>query len=488
MGGYLSQPITDKHSDAGVSGRYQWAASEMQGWRTNMEDAHIAGPILSAEQGEAAEEGAPSLFAVFDGHGGQEVAKFCAAHLPELLKSRLHDVGPSGAGTTAAAAAAADALKQSFHKLDDLLRLPAAEDELRLLRNGTSDASDDGGPTGGFSTGSTGSSTTSAGAPSPKRKAADLLQASIQEDLSSAKKRGSLSRDDAQRVMVKMMLLKKLEAQAERAGAALEDTSGATTTTTTGGEDGDTGDDREVSDEFKSLVEDTRGETTQPPLPTTTTTTTAADNVGCTAVSALVFPAPHNRVVVANAGDSRCVMSRAGRALNLSEDHKPNDDTEKRRIEAAGGYVEEISTHNGARMQYRVNGNLNLSRSLGDLNYKRRTDLGPEQQVISGSPDVMEQPLTAEDEFLVLACDGVWDIMSSQECVDFVRERLVASSTASHTNAGGDDEKPTSSSLVEIAEQVFDHCITEDPKLTQGLGADNMTCVIVLLKPVEQFE
>ena len=74
---------------------------------------------------------------------------------------------------------------------------------------------------------------------------------------------------------------------------------------------------------------------------------------GCTACLALIRG---NKLYVANAGDSRCVLSRSGKAIDLSVDHKPEDTTEKKRIDKAGGFV----TPDG-----RVNGNLNLSRAIG---------------------------------------------------------------------------------------------------------------------------
>lgn len=381
----------------------------------NMEDAHIAGPVICSPQFP---KGA-SLFAVFDGHGGQEVASYCALHLPEQLEAKMK---------AESHISAAEAMKQSFHELDVRLRTEEGDREIARLR--------------GQKEGSTPGSGSPLSMPTPKRKAVSLLQSSIQGDLTSAKDRGSLSREDAQKMMVKMMFLKRLEARAGRIS------------------------DEERTSSSGSLSEgrEDDGEDPTPPK--------AADNVGCAAVSALVFPAPRRRVIVANAGDSRCVLSRAGgQAVNLSFDHKPQEEAEKQRIEAAGGYVEEIPTHNGARTQYRVNGNLNLSRSLGDLSYKRRRDLPPESQVISGSPDITETELTDDDEFLVLACDGVWDIMTSQSCVDFIRPKLM--------NKAG---------MKEIAEQILDHCMTDDPKENQGLGADNMTCIIVLLKPPEEFK
>lgn len=78
---------------------------------------------------------------------------------------------------------------------------------------------------------------------------------------------------------------------------------------------------------------------------------------GCTAVVALIRD---DKIYVANAGDSRCVLCQAGKAVDLSFDHKPEDDIERTRIEAAGGKV----TNDG-----RVNGGLNLSRALGMICY-----------------------------------------------------------------------------------------------------------------------
>eukprot|EP00434_Breviolum_minutum_P019990 symbB.v1.2.017634.t1/scaffold1340.1/size241236/19 len=123
-------------------------------------------------------------------------------------------------------------------------------------------------------------------------------------------------------------------------------------------------------------------------------------------------------VITANAGDSRAVMCRGGQAVELSYDHKPASETEKKRIEASGGYLEDSA--GGAR----VNGNLNLSRAIGDLEYKKRSDLKPEEQTICSTPDVIVRELTPEDEFIVLACDGIWDVLSNQGICDFVRPRL----------------------------------------------------------------
>ena len=88
-------------------------------------------------------------------------------------------------------------------------------------------------------------------------------------------------------------------------------------------------------------------------------------NAGCTAVVVLITK---TEIYCANAGDSRAVMSKKGKAKDLSTDHKPDLPNERRRIERAGGSVEEN----------RVNGVLALSRSLGDFEYKSNTILKPQ--------------------------------------------------------------------------------------------------------------
>ena len=69
---------------------------------------------------------------------------------------------------------------------------------------------------------------------------------------------------------------------------------------------------------------------------------------------------------------------------------------EKARINAAGGFVD----------FGRVNGNLALSRAIGDFEFKKSADLSPEQQIVTAYPDVVTHEISEDDEFLVIACDG----------------------------------------------------------------------------------
>jgi len=186
------------------------------------------------------------------------------------------------------------------------------------------------------------------------------------------------------------------------------------------------------------------------------------DWVGCTCVVCLVRP---DVLIVANAGDSRAVLSRSRQAVPLSEDHKPNLPTEHERIRQAGGQVDRRQV--GPMVQYRVNGNLNLSRSIGDLEYKKNTRLQPCEQMICSTPDVSTFKREVGDEFLIVACDGIWDVLGNQDAVDFVHERLQACLR---------NGRPLSS----IMEEMLDHCLSPDLNMTNGLGGDNMTAMLVV--------
>lgn len=73
----------------------------------------------------------------------------------------------------------------------------------------------------------------------------------------------------------------------------------------------------------------------------------------------------------------------------------------------------------------RVNGSLNLSRALGDFEYKMNKTLPAEEQMVTALPDVRSTRLQEGDEFLLLACDGIYDVMENQQAIDFIRERLL---------------------------------------------------------------
>jgi protein phosphatase 2C family protein 2/3 len=182
---------------------------------------------------------------------------------------------------------------------------------------------------------------------------------------------------------------------------------------------------------------------------------------GCTAVVALVNP---ERIVVANAGDSRAVLCRGGWPVALSQDHKPHLRSEVDRIKRAGGYVVHMDNDLGGP---RVMGDLNLSRSLGDHRHKTDDTLPPKNQIITAEPDVRTFLRQPNDEFMIIACDGVWDVLSNDDVCQFIRQRLVQQ----FANAAVP--------LSKILEDLLDQCVSPDLNRTMGRGGDNMTAVLV---------
>ncbi|EMC98100.1 hypothetical protein BAUCODRAFT_32096 [Baudoinia panamericana UAMH 10762] len=135
----------------------------------------------------------------------------------------------------------------------------------------------------------------------------------------------------------------------------------------------------------------------------------------------------------ANVGDARIVLCRNGKALRLSYDHKGSDENEGKRIAGAGGLI----------LNNRVNGVLAVTRALGDAYMK---------DLVTGHPYTTETVIQPDiDEFLILACDGLWDVCTDQEAVDLVRNIQ--------------DPQAASKALVEHALARF--------------STDNLSCMIV---------
>jgi protein phosphatase 1G len=170
-------------------------------------------------------------------------------------------------------------------------------------------------------------------------------------------------------------------------------------------------------------------------------------NKGCTAIVVLIR---NNEIFVANAGDSRCILNRNGVAVSLSTDHKPSLVNEKNRILEAGARI----------IEGRINGGLNLTRSIGDFKYKNIPNLPKDRQSVICEPEIVRVNLEDGDKFLVIGCDGVWERIGSQDCVNIVQEKI-----------------DKGFGLGVIAEEVLDRAIA--PKVTNGLGCDNMTIIIV---------
>lgn len=153
---------------------------------------------------------------------------------------------------------------------------------------------------------------------------------------------------------------------------------------------------------------------------------------GSTAATAILVG---NHLYVANVGDSRAVISKAGRAIALSDDHKPNRSDEQKRIEDAGGVV----TWSGT---WRVGGILAMSRAFGNRLLKR---------FVVADPEIQDQEIDGDLEFLILASDGLWDVVPNEHAVAFVMDE--------------DGPEAAARKLTEIA-------------FRRG-SADNITCIVV---------
>ncbi|KAH9310727.1 hypothetical protein KI387_025762 [Taxus chinensis] len=130
---------------------------------------------------------------------------------------------------------------------------------------------------------------------------------------------------------------------------------------------------------------------------------------GTTALAALIVG---RTMIVANAGDCRAVLGKRGKAIEMSRDHKPNCSIERSRIESLGG-----SVYDGY-----LNGQLSVARALGDWHMKGAKG---SSCPLSAEPELREVVLSEEDEFLIIGCDGLWDVMTSQCAVSIVRRELM---------------------------------------------------------------
>jgi len=332
----LSQglPQTDKSTERGrcTQQQIEFAVSGMRGFRQNMEDQHLYCTNVPVEGQPIDCLSDHSLFAVFDGHGGQYAAKFCAAHFLRILSQRaelssyvqLNKIGAKSRCDTNGISLLKFALGNSFLQIDQ-----------------------------------------------------ELTEKQIQINEVNRKEREQ-----------------KAQAKADATGVP------------------------------------------QPVL--------LAERSGSTSVVVLLTP---SHIICANAGDSRAILRRGGKVLPLSFDHKPSDVPEKQRIVDAKGEVK----------SKRIDGDLAVSRAMGDHIYKADTTRKALKQKVIAAPDILVYPRNhISDEFIVLACDGLWDVASNKQCSDFIQSLLSHGET----------------DLASICEEALDTCLERNSR-------DNITLLMV---------
>ncbi|CAL0321858.1 unnamed protein product [Lupinus luteus] len=188
----------------------------------------------------------------------------------------------------------------------------------------------------------------------------------------------------------------------------------------------------------------------------------APETVGSTAVVAIICS---SHIIVANCGDSRVVLCRGKEPMALSVDHKPNRDDEYARIEAAGGKVIQWNGH-------RVFGVLAMSRSIGDRYLK---------PWIIPEPEVMFLPRAKDDECLILASDGLWDVMTNEEVCDIARRRLLLWHKKNGLELPSERGEGIDPAAQAAAEYLSNRALQKGSK-------DNITVIVVDLKAQRKFK
>jgi len=181
------------------------------------------------------------------------------------------------------------------------------------------------------------------------------------------------------------------------------------------------------------------------------------DTSGTTVVAAIITrPRPSEYCMhLAHCGDSRAVLC-ASNQLTCSEDHKPDRPDETDRIEAAGGMVFPIGAG-----PMRVDGALAVSRAMGDFHYKP-PEMAPGRCKVTALPEVQTIANCAPGDWLLLACDGVFDVMQNEDVHGFVSSRL-------------DSANPGSTDGGAILVELLEHCLEKGSR-------DNCTACLVQLR------
>ena len=189
-------------------------------------------------------------------------------------------------------------------------------------------------------------------------------------------------------------------------------------------------------------------------------------------------------LIAANVGDSRAVLSRSGHAIELTKDHKPNDPLERERVENLGGEVrwcgpvhpktgkpiirKKKNGKCGVNGVYRINGNLALSRAIGDRS---------ERPLVSSQVDIKYFKLDdKQDEFVILASDGLWDVFtSSQDVIDFCHNVLDQAADDKRSTQNRTQMKYHKEKMDGLAQIVVEEA-------TRRGSMDNISAVVISLK------
>jgi serine/threonine protein phosphatase PrpC len=366
---FLEEPVITKFTEGGKDGAehslIKYACSEMQGWRSHMEDKHVLNPPLIHKGKRVLAD--HHLFAVFDGHGGGFASQFCGDNLARALMEQ-----------------------EEWDAYLKLLPSTSSCSNKNLRRNSAFGVK--------------------------------LLKSALNKTF-----------------LVLDARLK--DAQCGRRFDQLGELQNILSIAL--------GQNNRIHECFRQGTVDNHMINTfsKDPPPSLSGTNVQLERSGTTGVIVLITP---DHIICANVGDSRAILARNGVALPLSFDHKPSNDVEVTRVDKSGGFV-----RNG-----RVDGDLAVSRALGDFSYKKNESFssGEKHLRVSAVPDILVHTRDAsKDQYIVLACDGIWDRLTNRDCAKLIRKLV-------------QEEGETDIGLV--CEEVIDTCLELDSR-------DNMTCCVV---------
>lgn len=430
MGSFLDKPKTEKTNESGHGNELRYGLSAMQGWRIEMEDAHCS--VIGLP-------GSPldkwSFFAVFDGHAGGTVSKYAAKELlntilatdPELFeelaqiyqehhqeqekeRQQQKKLNESSSFLSSKSTTTTEKNKNDSNKNhdDNSFIKNCKEDESR----GSSNSKNSNNNTNFNNNNDDKTTTTNSNGESPTQN----------ENTTNNEEEQKTNKNDSNN----------------------HKTTNSTSTTTTNGIQAPKKFTKIYESRLKEAIRkafldiDVHMRSALPELDR------GEDKSGSTAVACLISP---SHVYLINCGDSRAILASGQQVALGTHDHKPINPCERERIQNAGGSV----------MIQRVNGSLAVSRALGDYEYKSVEGRGPCEQLVSPEPEIYsKERCEVNDEFVILACDGIWDVMSNEELREYCHSRL-----------------RVSNDLVKISNEVLDMCLSKGSR-------DNMSLIIVL--------
>ncbi|OAF71442.1 hypothetical protein A3Q56_00788 [Intoshia linei] len=363
MGTFLSSPKLDKHEEVGHAMNMSFATCSMQGWRLSMEDDYC---ILTSIEGYPGW----SFFAVFDGHGGAAASKYCAKHLfkhiylyLKLAKIDENYTTPEQSSTTSQQTTNSKAESENSKDEHDSVE----GNDFEYFTSNTY----------------------------RKESAFDAFE----DDVSRCIKKGFLSFDD------EMRQNKDFSSGIDRSGSTVI----CILVTKNDIFIANCGDSRVIV----KLADNSSLLKSKFDFLDKFKENTAGD---CSLENEILTTSPDYK----RQAEGELQYKDNGFTFGLNRsifytiDHKPTTTTERARIQKAGGVVA------GGRVNY----SLAVSRAVGDYDYKTGFNISATEQIVSAEPDVNSLKNTSDIEYIILACDGIWDVMTNCEVSDYVAYQL----------------------------------------------------------------